>query len=113
VFVRPPSVTGSDSWPVIISGRDVPDPEALAADPAAMSRFLESFIGRPDIQFIRWNYLAANQYVTVRRVAQESLAEYIAQTKCADGRSVQCWPCVPRGRRRAHALSDGRAGPQL
>jgi hypothetical protein len=58
----------------------VPNPRALAADPAAMSRFVTDFIGLPGLELVRWDYLAALQCVCCSHTASTRLIIMIGPT---------------------------------
>jgi hypothetical protein len=58
----------------------VPNPRALAADPAAMSRFVTDFIGLPGLELVRWDYLAALQSVCCSHTTSKRLITMIGPT---------------------------------
>jgi hypothetical protein len=61
LIIRSPSVTNSDSFSIVLTGRQIPHPEAIAKDTQAAERLIRQITGMEQLEFIRWDYLVSNK----------------------------------------------------
>jgi hypothetical protein len=61
MLIRTPFIIGADALPLLIMGKDIENPDALASDTSAMERFIREVAGGRDLDFVRWDYLASHR----------------------------------------------------
>jgi hypothetical protein len=66
-MIRRPSSYNSNSFSIQAGGRDIVDPDALAADTNAMEQFVKEVTGRSDLEFVKWEYLTSHRSVIFLR----------------------------------------------
>jgi hypothetical protein len=65
LLIRAPSVTHSDSFSIIMTGRQIPNPEAIAKDTQAAERLIRQITGMEQLEFDRWDYLVSHKSASV------------------------------------------------
>jgi hypothetical protein len=85
LLIRAPSVTHSDSFSIIMTGRQIPNPEAIAKDTQAAERLIRKITGMEQLEFDRWDYLVSHKSASVHPTRWYRQLNAFTQAASQDG----------------------------